>query len=283
MRPWQGAGGHAPSGDRLRRAGGRSLREMALRFIGIGAPKCATTWTYRVLKEHPSVHFEEKELNFWRPSRKGGKSLEWYRRVMRDDDPHVVAGEISPGYVRLPVEVIRAIRSGFPDVRLFLNVREPVSRIWSRAAHAVQDEGGDITTLGIAELGPYLLAEANIAMGDYAEILDRWLSVFDPEQLLISQFEDITREPAVYVRALAAHIGIEAEPLVSCAAFHSREARRTTRAMPEVYRRLLRQQYHDSLVALRDRYGIDYIGAPGARAGAEASGASGASGAELSP
>ncbi len=43
------------------------------------------------------------------------------------------AGEITPAYAILPVEVIREIRREFPDIRLIYLIRNPMDRAWSSA------------------------------------------------------------------------------------------------------------------------------------------------------
>ena len=47
------------------------------------------------------------------------------------------------------------------------------------------------------------------ARGDYAEQLERWLSVFDRDQLLLVRSEDLFRDPAVTLDRVERFVGLE--------------------------------------------------------------------------
>ena len=206
---------------------------MALRFIGFGAAKCATTWTYQVLVTHPAVLFPGgKELNFWNsPQKRGG--LEWYREAMRDDDPAVAGGEISPNYTLMSLTNIRQIHAAYPEARLFFNVRHPVDRVWSRCRHLIHDARLDLDSMSLEALGHFVFRPNDFAIGDYAAVLDRWLSVFPREQVLLSQFETFIREPEPYVTSLARHLDIDPAPLLQSVSRQGTKGRSSYRPMPD--------------------------------------------------
>lgn len=236
---------------------------MALRFIGFGAAKCATTWTYKVLVAHPAVLFPgRKELNFWSsPQKRGG--LEGYREAMRDDDPSIAAGEISPNYTLMPVDKIRQMYAAYPDARLLFNVRHPVDRVWSRCRHLIHDAGLDLDSMSLPALGSFVFWPKEFYIGDYAEVLDRWLSVFPREQVLLSQFETFIRAPEPYFTSVARHLDIDPAPLLQSVARQRTKPRTPYRPMPDVYRRLMTEQFEEPMRRFRDRYGIDYTRAQG--------------------
>jgi hypothetical protein len=233
------------------------MTPVALRFIGIGAAKCATTWTYHVLQAHPQVRFPAgKEVNFWsKPSNKG---YDWYAESMADHDPSVVMGEISVMYMSLGLQHIADMRNRYPDVRLFLHVRHPVDRAWSRAKMIAREEHLDLDALSDAELLGLLMRGKNFANGDYAATLDRWLSVFPAEQLLISRFDEITARPHDAFTRLCHHIGIEATPDVLAATDRSPHRKRKERPLPEGLRTTLTRLYAEPMRRFRDEYGIDF-------------------------
>jgi hypothetical protein len=233
---------------------------VVLRFVGIGAPKCATTWMYDVLRSHPEVSFPaKKEVNFWVGSAE--RDLAWYRATMGADDPSACCGEISVSYVRLPVRRIRELHAHAPDVRLFLNVRHPVDRAWSRARMRARVNGIDLFALSDGGLIHLIFGDHNIESGDYAAALDRWLSVFPAEQLLVTQFDDVVARPQWVIDRLCHHLGLDPELLASRRVTTSKAMPPPPeRALPAAIRAVLTQVYAEPMRRLRDQYGIDYTG-----------------------
>lgn len=210
-----------------------------------------------MLRAHPLVRFPAgKEVNFWgSPLQRG---FDWYSESMADDDPALAMGEISVGYVGLPLGRIRDLRTHYPDVRLFLHVRHPVERAWSLAKMRIREAGRDLDSLSTAELTDYLFRDRNIENGDYAAALDRWLSVFPAEQMLVSRFEDITGDPRSAFERLCAHIGVGAAPEVIDESLEPRRRKPPERPLPDGLRDMLAKLYDESLRRFRDVYGIDY-------------------------
>ena len=241
---------------------------MVLKLVGIGAPKCATTWTYRVLDAHPGLHFPaKKEVNFW--SNPSGRDLQWYSATMAEHDPDRWCGEISVSYVGLSRSRIQALHRYAPDVRLLLNVRHPVDRAWSHARMRLREQGLDPTRMSDGELFPFVFAGVNVERGDYASALDRWLSVFPADQLLVTRFDDVVRRPDWVIRQLCGHLGVDT-PATLLRRFgtpHSpkRSSVAATRPLPAGFREMLTRLYAVSTERLRDHYGIDYTG-PSAQA-----------------
>ncbi len=226
--------------------------------MGIGAAKCATTWTYHVLGTHPDVRLpERKELNFW--SRLNTLTFEWYANAVADHEPEVVMGDISPGYLRLPQRSIVVLRARYPDVRIFLNVRHPVDRVWSRAKHLIREQRLVLAEMSEAELEPFVFQPNSVDASDYATHLERWLSVFPAEQILVSRFEQIIGDPHVYFARLCEHIGIDDEPL---RIDHRREPRSAAKALerplPAQFSARLYELLDEPMMRFRDRFGIDY-------------------------
>ena len=77
-------------------------------FIGIGAQKCASTWIYDILKDHPDVALSElKEVDFF--SYKYDHGLQWYENNFSEAGTQSVIGEISPSYFHEPAVPARAV------------------------------------------------------------------------------------------------------------------------------------------------------------------------------
>ncbi|MCK5749828.1 MAG: hypothetical protein KAH44_26670, partial [Oricola sp.] len=90
-------------------------------FLGVGAQKCASTWIYRILENHPQICVSgEKELDFF--SSHFDRGFGWYEDRFPHYGPHrMVAGEVSPSYFYNPLAVKRA-RAYNPDFRILVSL-----------------------------------------------------------------------------------------------------------------------------------------------------------------
>ena len=70
-------------------------------FVGIGAQKCASTWIYQILSDHPDVSLStKKEIDFFSYRYHHG-SL-WYEKHFPDKPGATATGEVSPSYFHEP-------------------------------------------------------------------------------------------------------------------------------------------------------------------------------------
>lgn len=178
-------------------------------FIGIGVQKCATTWVYEVLAEHPQIGVSRpKELDFF--SLHYARGLSWYESHF---DHAACAGrkargEISPSYFHTP-DVERRIKAYAPDSRLILCLRDPVQRVLSNHAHEVRIGGVDEKHLSLdacLERKPEYIEQ-----GRYATHLKRWLRCFPLEQIFVILYDDIASSPEAVVRDLYAFLDVDGD------------------------------------------------------------------------
>ena len=105
-------------------------------FVGIGAQKCATSWIYNALKEHPDVYVSDpKELDFF--SCHYNLGFFWYDQHFRDAGNAGVAGEISPSYLCDLSAPERAFEYN-SRLKVIVVLREPVERAYSNHLHEVR-------------------------------------------------------------------------------------------------------------------------------------------------
>lgn len=209
-----------------------------------------------MLGAHPDVSLtHKKELNFWHRAEQ--LTYEWYSAAVADHDPSAVVGDISPSYTLLKADAIADLRSRYPDVRVFFNVRNPVDRIWSRARHLVREANLDVMALSEAELETYVFNPRSVRISDYATHLTRWQVQFPGDEILVSRFEELVKEPAVYFRRLCIHIGIDPDVLPQSAMVRQRE-RSDSRPLPEAHRARLHEMMAEPMARFRDQFGIDY-------------------------
>lgn len=179
-----------------------------LQFLGIGAQKAGTTWLYFNLKKHPDVFLtEEKELHFWDWHRARG--LDWYRDQFTVAPAGTVAGEITPAYGILSLDVVTEIRREFPDLRLIYLMRNPIERAWSAALMALPRAEMTLQEASDAWFIDHFNAGGSAKRGDYETCLTVWHSHFPAAQIHVETFDDIVADPRGVMKRCCAHLGVD--------------------------------------------------------------------------
>src|SRR5262249_7588752 len=111
-------------------------------FIGIGAPKCGTTWLSAQLDAHPQIGFApDKEVYYFADTTRGrrrGRVVRFFTRVSawyRKHFPPAVGavscrGEFCPSYL-YSEEAATRIAAYRRDIKLLVCLRPPVEMVYS--------------------------------------------------------------------------------------------------------------------------------------------------------
>ncbi|HEU5227212.1 MAG TPA: sulfotransferase domain-containing protein [Ktedonobacteraceae bacterium] len=191
-------------------------------FIIIGAQRGGTTSLYAYLSQHPQIApAVMKEVHFF--DNNFQKGVSWYRaqfpsivekylatNVGKQD---FITGEASPYYLFHP-HVPQRVAKLVPYVRLIVLLRNPVDRAYSHYYHEVElgretlsfEEALAQEEARTHEESARIAAEKHyrsynhqnytyLARGIYANQLERWLSLFPREQLLVIKSEDFYADP----------------------------------------------------------------------------------------
>lgn len=123
-------------------------------FIGIGAPRSASTWLSQCLYEHPQISFPtkhsqkklhplDKEQNFFSQSlfrrnysqkNRYAKGINWYLDNFDWSNTRQTRGEFSVSYLADSKAPIR-IKKHFPNIKIIAILRNPVDMIYSAYHH----------------------------------------------------------------------------------------------------------------------------------------------------
>ena len=152
-------------------------------FLGIGVPKAGTTWLYEVLATHPHVWVppSQREVHFF--NRRFDEGLSWYGQFFPsiDESAYRAVGEVTPHYLYCEPERIAALKSTVPSVeRLILLLRNPVDRLYSHYWFRRRVENSDVSFRTFIEDRSIV-----VEWGRYARYVERWLSHFSRDQLLV--------------------------------------------------------------------------------------------------
>lgn len=167
-------------------------------FVGVGTQRSGTTWWFDSLLEHPDVVAPES----------GKKELHYFQRFclreMTDADvahyrtrfapgPGQVAGEWTPRYAH-DFWTPPLLRRAAPDAKLLLLLRDPIERLRSGLPHRLDMAGIPRAQRAVTDA---------IERGRYATQLRRLLAWWEPDRLLVLQYERCVADPAgEYARTL---------------------------------------------------------------------------------
>jgi Sulfotransferase domain len=174
-------------------------------FIGVGAQKSGTSWAYTCLYDHPEVCAPIKEIHFFsRPRWSEGR--EWYENHMSACGEGKKTGEFSTSYL-YSKEAPERIHSLYPDTKIIAILRNPIDRAYSQYRNAIKS--GEIPESTPFEV--YTREEASVLeQGLYAEQIARYDALFKKEQLLVLIYEDIRRDPVLFMKRIYEFLGIDA-------------------------------------------------------------------------
>jgi hypothetical protein len=175
--------------------------------VVVGAGKCGTSSLHSYLAAHPQIHMSEvKELKFfldheWRDR------LETYASFFDGRLP--IRGESSPTYALHPLipGIPERIAQAIPDARLIFLVRDPVERtvshfleraqVWHR--RSFERDLGDLAD-------PY---NVYIAAGSYGTQVERYMTCFPREQMLILDHADLLANRRRTLREVFRFVGAD--------------------------------------------------------------------------
>jgi len=193
-------------------------------FLIIGAARSGTTTLYSYMKDHPDIFLPKNkrpEPHFFFKASEYAQGLEYYRnRFFSEVSRQTAIGEASTSYLFGP-ETPALVHKHFPDIRLIAILRNPRERAFSNYWHSVKS-GLETTTFEeaiscenertaslkgteLAELMPY----SYLARGLYFEQLSRWRRYFDPSQMHIVLFEDLTQNTADELKRIYSFLHVD--------------------------------------------------------------------------
>jgi hypothetical protein len=173
-----------------------------LDFIVAGAQKSGTTALNYYLKRHPRIALPiKKELHFFDNDAlftEKTVSYEPLHKMFPPAPPDNIAGENTPNYLYWPPALPR-IRTYNPEIKLIVLLRNPIDRAFSQwnmqrvRGHEPLDFLDAIRAEPerLAKLPPEKLRKfAYIDRGRYGAQLERAISIFPRDQLLILKYEE---------------------------------------------------------------------------------------------
>ena len=173
-----------------------------LDFVVIGAMKAGTSSLYNYLSLHPelSLPYTEKEVNFFNNEEHWKAGLDWYRTNFENSE--LKKGEVNPNYAMFPTcKVVPERLSSFaPNAKLIYILRDPIERFCSHIHHNY------IKGLETRSLQNIIEDREDslwyIAYSQYYSQLERFLTYYDKNQILVITLEKLSQEPTLIMRRI---------------------------------------------------------------------------------
>lgn len=181
-------------------------------FFLVGCQKCATTWIHHALREHPDVQLAaEDELHFFDIHWERGRA--YYERQYAGLPDRPCRGDTTSSYAR-DRRVPARIASWFPDARILIAAREPVSRAFSHYWH--EKKKGKYTFTFEEVFSNYDLYDSWIATGFYVEHVKSFRRHFPADRVRVVLMEDLAADPGRFFADLCVYLGIDPSFRPSC-------------------------------------------------------------------
>ncbi|GFZ91748.1 tetratricopeptide repeat-containing sulfotransferase family protein [Okeania sp. KiyG1] len=193
-------------------------------FIIIGAQKSGTTSLENYIAQNPHViPAIKKETHFW--YRDFNKGINWYLAHFPPipKSENFITGEATPNYLENH-QAAERIYNVFPEVKLLVILRNPIDRAFSQYHHWIRLNWEDRSfetainsELEILRKNPekpegdknYWQKPGNyIGRGIYIEFINKWLTVFPREQLLILKGENLYEKPVETMKQVFEFLGM---------------------------------------------------------------------------
>jgi Sulfotransferase domain len=240
-------------------------------FVIVGATKSATTWLQRNLQQHSAVFMPGAETHYFSWNFDRGPA--WYGAFFAPAAAHQIIGEKSTSYLDHP-EAARRLRETMPEVRLIIQLRNPIERVW--AHYGTDFRHGEVGADGERHPGADGADAEQLRRGGlYFRHVSRFFELFAREQLCVTLYDDLDRDPASVLNRIRAHVGLataapESEPAGEGSHRRSALGRGRSRypKLSHAIRDGLRSYYQDDVRALSELLGRDlsfWLGAARAR------------------
>jgi hypothetical protein len=171
-------------------------------FIGIGAPKAATSWLTGLLDSHPGLYLTPiKETHFFDYPYQEENYADYLQHFSACQEDQL-AGEFSTDYFASS-EAPQRIKHHLPGVKLLLSLRNPVDQIYSNYWHALR-QGFNCIDDSIPSFDEALVSHYDHLLRPalFGSHLERWWQHFDPDQMHIIFYDDVKENPLEMAQAL---------------------------------------------------------------------------------
>jgi hypothetical protein len=172
----------------------------------------AGAWRRAFVRDSYLWHFENTPTARWDYDRFGqlahiaGEPVDdaWYGSIFAQAGPWQLCGEITPDYALLSDRAIRHVLDLSPEIRILINLRDPIDRDWSEIRMAALENGrSEPEDLLAISRQPDVLQRT-----DYVGLVTRWLAHVPGDRIKIIFLDDIEQQPLAVMKDICCFLGI---------------------------------------------------------------------------
>ncbi|KQC30601.1 sulfotransferase family protein [Flagellimonas eckloniae] len=190
---------------------------MNLDFLLIGAQKCATTWIYHCLNEHPELFVGggKNETYYFRGEIFNQKGLDWFESLFADASVNQKLGSASVDYI-WDVTSIEQARRQYPDIKIIVALRNPVERTISaffwlmrkKIIETISLDDGIRKAIDDYRSGSETIYSELIRRSLYTDAIIQLHENFEKDQIRLVLFDDIQNTPKTTLRSIYSFLNV---------------------------------------------------------------------------
>lgn len=172
--------------------------------------------------------------------------LELYAPMFRHKDG-LLSGDISPSYCAMPEHQIEKVMARFPNLKVIMLIRDPVSRAWSHFQMRYRTRILDNNLLhDISEFREWFIDSRGLRTGLPGTFAKTWMDYVPPKQFEFFFFEDLQSDPEGLKRSIFRFLGADpTKPSEIDASLNRKD--RPKIEMSDQLRTFLAKQFSDEL------------------------------------
>ena len=146
-----------------------------------------------------------KEPNFFSDDANYARGIDWYASLFAEAGNHLLAGEASTHYTKLPTHphtVDRMVRA-LPRVKLIYVMRHPIERLTSHYLHEITVGRVSVSLQEAVDRHPEL-----VDYGRYSMQLEPYLRAYGQESILPVFFDSLVAQPDLEFERVGRFLGV---------------------------------------------------------------------------
>lgn len=197
---------------------------MNLDFLLIGAQKCATTWIYHCLNEHPELYVGggKNETYYFGGEVFNQKGLEWFESLFADASTGQKLGSASVDYI-WDIPSLELVSKQYPDIKIIAVLRNPVERtisafFWLMRKSVIEDislEEGIKRAVEDFKSGSLTVYSELIRRSIYTDAIIKLHENFEKEQIKLILFDDIQNNPKGVLHGIYSFLNVSPDYIPS--------------------------------------------------------------------
>jgi hypothetical protein len=184
--------------------------EKKVNFFLAGFQKCATSWIYESLGEHPDVFVPDIDephfftINYY-------KGIDWYNNLYSSYGGEKALGDTTPTYGKSAIAAER-INKYNEDAKIIFSIRNPINRAFSHYWHEKKKKKIEFKFEEAVEyrgVGNHDLYENWIKTGFYDLYIEKYCKIFGKENVSVVLFDELKKNPKKFIKNIYSSIGVD--------------------------------------------------------------------------